>query len=662
MPPLNRWTPVAALMLAAAPASAKLPPLIPRDVLFAVPDRGNPRISPDGAHLAFLGTADGVSNIFLRRVGDDQDRQITRDTRRGIFNYVWSPGSDRVLYVQDRDGDENWHLYATDIIGGETRDLTPFPGVRAENVLMDARHPGAVMVGLNRRDPRVSDMYRVDLATGEVALEAENPGDVVEWVPDAAFQIRACAAIDDSGNAVIRVRDAAGGAWRTLLEWPFEEAGFDRFQRVVGFARDGAALLVQSCVGSNTTRIVEVDLATGAERDLIPADPVNDLWNPLTTTQAFFPVGILRHPETGAIQAYGVHRMIPEWRVVDPALQADFDRIRAFRPGVFEILDRDRDDRRWIVGFENDTSPGAYFIYDRERGAFDLLFERRPDLAAWTFAPMRPVEYAARDGLTIPAYLTLPVGVPAKRLPLVLLPHGGPWARDEWGFQADVQWLANRGYAVLQPQFRGSTGFGNAFVAASTGEMGTGHMQHDLTDGVQWAIEQGIADPKRVAIMGTSYGGYAVLAGLAFTPDLYACGVDIVGPSDMRTSVESFPPYWKPRLRRWLARMGNVLEDDDLNRRISPLYHVDRVRAPLLIGHGANDPRVEISESNQVVAAMRAQAREVTYVVYPDEGHGFARRDNVEDFNGRVEAFLARHLRGRSQPWKQPPGTSAELR
>jgi dipeptidyl aminopeptidase/acylaminoacyl peptidase len=252
--------------------------------------------------------------------------------------------------------------------------------------------------------------------------------------------------------------------------------------------------------------------------------------------------------------------------------------------------------------------------------------------------------------------------VPAKRLPLVLLPHGGPWARDEWGFQADVQWLANRGYAVLQPQFRGSTGFGNAFVAASTGEMGTGHMQHDLTDGVQWAIEQGIADPKRVAIMGTSYGGYAVLAGLAFTPDLYACGVDIVGPSDMRTSVETFPPYWKPRLRRWLARMGNVLEDDDLNRRISPLYHVDRVRAPLLIGHGANDPRVEISESNQVVAAMRAQAREVTYVVYPDEGHGFARRDNVEDFNGRVEAFLARHLRGRSQPWKQPPGTSAELR
>jgi dipeptidyl aminopeptidase/acylaminoacyl peptidase len=245
---------------------------------------------------------------------------------------------------------------------------------------------------------------------------------------------------------------------------------------------------------------------------------------------------------------------------------------------------------------------------------------------------------------------------------MVVMPHGGPWARDEWGFSLEVQWLANRGYAVLQPQFRGSTGFGNAFVAASNGQMGTGHMQHDITDAVRWAIREGIADPKRVAIMGGSYGGYATLAGLAFTPDVYACGVDIVGPSNLRTLVESFPPYWKPRLKRWLVRMGDVVADSALNRRISPLFHVENIRAPLLIGHGANDPRVKIAESNQVVEAMRRGAREVTYVVYPDEGHGFVRPENVEDFNGRVEEFLAKHLGGRKEPWKEPEGTSAEVR
>lgn len=646
----------------AAPAGAALPPLIPREALFAPSQRGDPQISPDGRHLAFTAPSpEGIPNVFVREVGGGEARQITNDTRRGIFSFAWGPASERILYVQDRDGDENWHLYATMLEGGDPRDLTPFPGVRAGNLLMDPHHPDEVLVSLNRRDPRVLDMHRVRLSSGEVTLEAENPGGVIEWVADDAFRIRACAAIDDEGRAIIRVRDA-GGPWRDLRVWPFEEAGFDRFQRILGFSKDGAALRVQSCVGSNTTRVVEIDLASGEARDLTPADPANDLYNALTVTQEFFPAAVMFDPETRAVQAYAVHRMIPEWRVLDPRLEPDFDRLRAFRPGVFHVVSRDRDDRRLIVAFESDVDPGAYFVYDRETGDFELLFERRPHLAKYTFASMKPVTYEARDGLVIHAYLTLPAGVPASGLPMIVLPHGGPWARDEWGFNVEVQWLANRGYAVLQPQFRGSTGFGNAFVAASNGEMGTGHMQHDITDGVRWAIREGIADPERIGIMGGSYGGYATLAGLAFTPELYACGVDVVGPSNLRTLVESFPPYWKPRMKRWLVRMGDVVADSALNRRISPLFHVEGIRAPLMIGHGANDPRVKIAESNQVVEAIRRGGREVTYVVYPDEGHGFGRRANVEDFNGRVEDFLAKHLGGRAEPWRAVEGASAELR
>jgi dipeptidyl aminopeptidase/acylaminoacyl peptidase len=652
-----------AYLLFVPAASAELPPLIPREVLFAPDERSDPQVSPDGRWLSFIAPdSNGVQNVFLRRVGEREERQLTRDGKRGIFDYLWSPEGSHVLYVQDRDGDENWHVYATDIATGATRDLTLYEGVRAEPPRMDPRHPGVVMVPMNRRDPRVFDMYRVDLATGVASLEAENPGDVVEWVADDNFVLRAAAAIDDDANAIIRVRDSATAPWRELLRWNFEEAGFDRFQRIVGFSSGGRGLRVQTCVGSNTTRIVEIDLATGAMKDIVPADPDYDLWNPLSFTHPYFPVAVMRHPSTGAIQAYAVHSMLPEWRALDPAIAADFERIRAFRPGLFEIESRDAEDRHWIVEIHSDTDPGAYYLYDRESRAFELLFRRHPEFDAYTFAPMRAVRYPARDGRTIHAFLTLPAGVPARNLPLVVLPHGGPWARDEWGFNGEVQWLANRGYGVIQPQFRGSTGFGNAFLAASTGEIGPGAMQHDLSDAVAWAVREGIADPKRVAIMGASYGGYATLSGLAFTPDLYACGVDIVGPSSMKTLIESFPPYWAPRLKRWIARVGNVIEDDALNRRISPLYHVERMRAPLLIGHGANDPRVKIAESNQVVEALRKNGTEVTYVVYPDEGHGFGRHQNVDDFNGRVEAFLAKHLGGRAEPARKIEGSTAELR
>lgn len=652
-----------ALILTAVPAHADLPPLIPRDVLFAPPERTDPQISPDGRLFAYIAPdSSGIRNVFVRPLDGGEPQRLTRDAKRGLFGYTWSADARYVLYVQDRDGDENWHLYATDVTSGATRDLTPYPGVRAGKPMVDARHPGVVLAPMNRRDPRVMDMYRIDLESGEATLAAENPGGVIEWVADDDFVLRAVAAIDTAGSAVIRVRDSAEAPWRDLLRWPFEEAGFDRFQRIIGFSNGGRALLVQSCIGSSTTGIVEVDLATGGQEEVVPADPEFDLWNMDDFTAEFMPAALMRHPKTGAIQAWAVHSMVPEWRTNDPALQKDFARIRAFRPGVFQVVSRDSADTRWIVDMWSDTSPGGYWLYERKTGAFELLFHAQPGFDAYTFAAMKPVRYVARDGLGIHALLTLPAGVPPRGLPMIVLPHGGPWHRDTWGFNPEVQWLANRGYAVIQPQFRGSTGFGNAFVAASTGEIGPGAMLHDLSDAVAWAVQEGIADPARVAIMGGSYGGFATLCGLAFTPDLYACGVDVVGPSNLRTLLQSFPPYWAPRMKRWTSRVGDVLSDDALNQRLSPLFHVERIRAPLLIGHGANDVRVKIEESNQVVAAMRRNGRDVTYVVYPDEGHGFGRDANVRDFNARVEAFLAQHLGGRAEPAGDVAGTSAELR
>jgi dipeptidyl aminopeptidase/acylaminoacyl peptidase len=406
---------------------------------------------------------------------------------------------------------------------------------------------------------------------------------------------------------------------------------------------------------------VTLDVATGREVAVHASDPRADVWNELAATGGSNAV-VLLHPTTRAVQAVGFQAALPEWKVVDPTLQKDFDRMRRAFRGLPRVHHRDLADRLWVVRYERDDRTGLWALFDRERGRIDSLFVSRPELESLQLAKLEPRSFQARDGLEIPCYLALPPGVPPRNLPLVLSVHGGPWWRDEWGFDPEFQLLANRGYAVLKVNFRGSTGFGKAFLNAGNGGWGTGAMQHDLTDAVQWAIREGIADPKRIAISGASYGGYAVLAGLAFTPDLYVCGIDMVGPSNVRTLIESFPPYWEARKRRWLRRVGDVIADSTLNRRISPLYHADAIRRPLLIGHGANDPRVKLAESERIVAAVRAKGVPVTFVVYPDEGHGFNRGENAADFASRMEQFLAKHLGGRAEPAVVVEGTTAEVR
>jgi dipeptidyl aminopeptidase/acylaminoacyl peptidase len=658
---------LAALLLAAASfvhaagsatesTGAAEPPLIPLEVLFGNPTRAQARIAPTGEHLSWLApSADGVLNVWVQPVDRSAEpRQITDDKVRGIRFHGWSWDGKRVFYLQDQGGDENWHLYAVDLDGGGTRDLTPFEGVRAENLTTDPEHPGEVLIGLNKRDPSVFDMYRIDLASGEVTLDTENPGDVLGWLTDADFRIRAAEAKDpETGDDIVRVRDGADAPWRELLRFPFGENG-----SAFGFDKAGDTLFITSSLGSDTTRLLAVDAKTGETRQTLAQDPKSDV------------AGVIVHPTEHRIQAVEFDYLKPEWRLLDDSLKPDFAYLRGVADGEIIIADRTLADERWIVAFQPDDGPMSYYLYrrgaDGTEPTAELLFVTRPELKDYRLTNMQPVEISARDGLTLPGYLSLPAGIegarPPKPLPMVLLVHGGPWARDQWGYDPQAQWLANRGYAVLQVNFRGSTGFGKAFLNAGNNQWGVGAMQHDLTDAVQWAIEQDITAPGRVCIMGASYGGYAALAGLAFTPDLYACGVDIVGPSNIRTLFESIPPYWAPAKKELVLRVGDVENDAELNRRLSPLFHVDRIDDPLMVLQGANDPRVKIAESDQIVTAMRAKDLPVTYVVFPDEGHGFARPENRLDANARIERFLAEHLGGQAEPEQAIEGSTAEVR
>lgn len=662
----------AAIAFTFSTARGELPPIVPRDVLFSEPERGGAQISPDGQWITYLArNGAGHLELWRRRVDEAESTRVDRGSKGFPLVYFWTGDSRHVLYQEDHgSGNESWHLHSLDLESGTSRDLTPFENARVENVFVSLHHPNQVLVGLNRRDPSVFDVHRIDLETGEVVLDTQNPGDVIAWTADRDFVIRAATALNPKdGSSILRVRDKAGAPWRDLATWSFDEAGMDRYQKILGFTPDGRALYVQSPIGSNTTRLVTIDLASGKETTLLEADEDGDLWNKYDPSTAVMEVERLVDPRTGRIQAVAVNPLIPEWIAIGAGattpqggVREDLATLAKVQPGVFTVTSKDLADRRWIVRYEISDGPASYYLYERDGKRARFLFHDRPALASHQLAKMQPEYFSARDGLRIPAYLTTPPGIPAKKLPLVLLVHGGPWFRDEWGFQPEVQWLANRGYAVLQVQFRGSAGFGTKFLNAGTGGMGTGGMQHDLTDAVGVMVTEGIADPKRIAIMGGSYGGYATLAGLAFTPEIYTCGVDMVGPSNLKTMIESFPPYWALRRKRWLLRIGDVIADADLNRRISPVFHAEKIKAPLLIGHGANDPRAKLEESEQMVKALRDRGVAVEFVVYPDEGHGFGRPENMQDWSTRVEQFLARHLGGRVEPARRIAGTSAEQR
>ena len=630
---------VAAAGLFALPASARaeLPPLIPRDVLFGNPERLAPLPSPDGLRLAYLRPDDkDVLQVWVRTVGKDDDRAITRDPKRGVQDFGWT-WSDRALYyLQDADGDENFHVLVTDVERGETRDMTPIQGVRATILGLEPAHPEAMVVGLNRRDRALIEPWRLDLETGALTRLADNPGDVRNWVLDADLAVRGRVRVHADGGTDLEVRDSAAGEWRVRLSWRIGEA-----VEVLGFSADGRTLFVKSDVGTDTAGLYALDLAVGAPR-LLAADAAADLdqW--------------VLNPVTHAVQVVAFNRLRPAWTLLDPAIAADWAGLAKTAPGDLRVLGRDRADRTWTVAYDSDLGFTDYFAWDRGAQKATFLFNAEPKLRAYTLAPMKPLEIKARDGLMLPCYLTLPMGVPPRSLPLVLNVHGGPWWRDTWGYDVESQWLANRGYAVLKVNYRGSTGFGKRFLGLARHQF-AGTMHDDLIDAVDWAVKQGIADPKRVGIWGWSYGGYATLVGLTFTPEVFACGVDGVGPSNLVTLVESFPPYWKVNLAtRWHPFVGDPADSADradMLRR-SPITRVDRIRAPLLVGQGANDPRVPQAQSDSMVTALRRRGVPVEYLVFPDEGHGFVRPENNLKFYAAAEAFLAKYLGGRLEAVK----------
>ena len=624
------WLALAGLLLASAVAQEKFStPLIPREVLFGNPERADPQISPDGTELGYLAPVDGVLNVWIRTLGKNDDRAVTADTHRGIRNFTWQFDNRHILYTQDVGGDENWRLYQTDIASKQTRDLTPYEKVRVDIVAYEWRTPDTILVQMNKRDAKVFDVHRIDLKSGKVELDTENPGDVMNWNADNALQVRAAQAQTPDGGTIVRVRDDVKSAWRDLIKWGPDET----FGGVSGFTPDNKSLLVATSLDVNAARLLEIDIASG-KRKVITEDPQFDV------------SGTINNPKTNALEAVSYTKQRTEYVFIDPAVKADFEALGKVRHGDINGISQDLNDSKWIVGFESDDAPVYWYVYERASKKATLLFSNRPKLEQYKLSAMKPIEFTAHDGMKLYGYLTIPAGMEAKNLPMVEFVHGGPWGRDTWGYNRYAQWLSNRGYAVLQINFRGSTGYGKQYVNAGDRQW-AGLMHTDLLDGKDWVVKQGIADPAKVCIMGGSYGGYATLAGVAFSPDAFACGVDIVGPSNLNTLLSTIPPYWSTFLATFHKRMG---DSEEVLKQQSPLFKADQIKVPLLIGQGANDPRVKRAESDQIVAAMRKNNKPVEYYVFPDEGHGFARPTNNMAFNAVTEDFLAKYLGGRAEP------------
>ena len=615
-------------------------PLIPRATLFGNPDRAGVQISPDGTQVSWLAPVEGVLNVWVAPVGDlAAAKAVTEDTDRGVRQYFWMPNSTHLVYLQDRGGDENWRAYSVDLATGEELDLTPLDGVRATIAHVSRDFPDTLAIGLNDRDPQYHDIHLVNAATGERTLLFENPR-FADVTLDDAMQVRLVSEMNPDGSqATFLVEGEAYAPFDTV---PFEDT---MGTRSVGLDRKGERLFMVDSRGRDKSALTVRNLASGKAEVIFEG------------TRADVS-GALVDPITDEIEAVASNYLKPEWTVLDPAMEKDLAYLETVDDGEIGIGSRSLDDSKWIVSYRGDAGPTQYHLYDRTAGTATRLFSSKDALEELPLVPMHGVEIPTRDGLTLPSYVSIPAwsdpdgdGKPNEPLPTVLLVHGGPWARDSWGYNPYHQWFANRGYAVISPNFRGSTGFGKAFVNAGDGEWADS-MHDDLIDTVEWAVGNGIADRDRVGIFGGSYGGYAALAGVTFTPDVFAASVAIVGPSNLITLMNSLPPYWAPMIEMFAKRVADhrTAEGRRTLRDMSPLTHVDEIVKPLLIGQGANDPRVKQQESDQIVKAMQAKDLPVTYVLYPDEGHGFAKPENNIAFQAIAEAFLAEHLGGRAEP------------
>ena len=655
---MNRIFLSAVAAASCAAGAAAQTPLIPRDVFFDNPQRAGLQVSPGGDKISFLAPVDGVLNVWVAPADAPADaRPVTKDDHRGIRQYFWAYTNDHILYLQDKGGDEDFQLFSVNLDTLEEKLLTPFdsiagpdgqpmqgvdgkqlrPTVQVQRV--SDKFPKVILIGLNLRSPYFHDLYRVDIETGDLTQVIENEG-FVGFMTDDDYNVPVALAFTPQGGIAILKRDA--DQWAPLIEaGPMDSLS----TTPVDLTKDAKAMYLIDSRDRDTSALTRVELATGDQTIIYSSDRA-DISN------------LMMHPTEHTIEAVATEYDRTHWTVIDDAVADDIAFLDTVTDGDWQVTSRSHDDTTWTLAYVMDDGPVRYYLYDRPAKKATFLFTNRPSLEGLPLAKMHPVVIKSRDGLDLVSYLTVPVASdpdvdarPDAPLPMVLLVHGGPWARDSWGYSGYHQWLANRGYAVLSVNFRGSTGFGKDFINAADAEW-SGKMHDDLIDAVDWAIKEGIADEDRVAIMGGSYGGYATLVGLTFTPEKFACGVDIVGPSSLITLLRNIPEYWRPFLPVLTTRVGDP--DTEEGRKylesISPLTYVDKIVKPLLIGQGARDPRVKQVEADQIVEAMKERHIPVTYVLFPDEGHGFQRPENGTAFNAVTEVFLAEHLGGRYQP------------
>ncbi|KAF9310864.1 hypothetical protein BG003_008030 [Podila horticola] len=634
------------------------PTLVPRKAIFGNPTRLKPLISPDGKRIAFIAPKDDVLNIWVAPVADTKNAKcITNDTKRGIRQYLWTHNN-QIVYIQDKNGDEDWQTYLVNIETAEERNLTPFDGTATFPAKVSPTRPNEMLIMMNKRDPTVFDLYHVDLATAELELIETNTSKFNDW--HCADDLKAHFTVQEQpdGGKILFRKNKNTGKWDPSITWDFSDA----VSAFHSLNSDGTKAYLLDCRGRDNKALVEIDLMSEDKENcrLLAESP-----NTADIKE------LLKDPKTGSPFAFNTEYTTTKWHVLDAAYKKDFEYLEETFVGEINIGSQSLDNTKWVIT-QTTASGIQYHIYDRGTTSTTFLFHAYDELLQYTLNNMHPVVIKSRDGQELVSYLTIPdhledterPGRPIQPIPLVLRVHGGPWYRDSFGFNPDHQWFSNRGFAVLSVNFRGSTGLGKTFVELGNRQWSK-NMHTDLIDGVEWAINEGIAIREKVAIYGGSYGGYSALAGLTFTPDVFCCGVDIVGPSNLVTLIETVPPYWSSMAHELILRIGGDPKTEEGRKFLlecSPLTHVENIKKPLLIGQGANDPRVKQAESDQIVDAMVARKIPVGYVLYPDEGHGFARPPNKISFNAICEKFLTNHLGGRRERYGNDfEGSTAEI-
>lgn len=605
---------------------------IPLEDFFRNSERTGYQLSPDGSYISYMAPYKDRLNVFVRRVDETDEHaiRITNETERSVAGYMWADNQ-RLLYMKDTAGDENYQLYGVHRDGSDDRAYTAFDGVRTSLIDDLEEQPGVVMIGMNKRNPEVFDPYRLNIETGELTLLAENPGNIQGWMTDHDGRLRVATAIVDGVNTQILYRDTEDEPFKPVLTTNFRDV-----VSFMEFTPDNKEVYAATNLHRDKTILVRMNPATCEELEVLYENERYDIAS----------ISYSRKRKK-LLSVYCTGHKEPVRHYFDAEEQQLRQRIKAHFPNQrYGIADTDKAEENYLIYVGGDRTRGSYWHYNALTDEAKKIADLAPWIKSDEMNAMHPVCYTTRDGLQIEAYLTLPDGLTpdtAKQLPIVVNPHGGPWARDCWGYSSEVQFLSNRGYAVFQMNFRGSTGYGRHFLEASYKQWGL-KMQDDITDGVKWLIEKGIANPNRIAIYGGSYGGYATLAGLTFTPDLYACGIDYVGVSNLFTFMQTIPPYWRPMLEMMYEQVGHPEHDADQLAATSPALHADKIKVPLFVAQGANDPRVNKAESDQMVEALRQRGVVVEYMVKDNEGHGFHNQENRFDFYRAMERFLKAHL------------------